>query len=522
MGSIATSFALIVFVLLQHTVLSEASIWDVDIDESPAPSPGDGPPFSAHASRDRALLPAQIGGIVGAYLASATIVGTLLLTIGRQRRRRAQAIFRDTQLEMVKPVMAFDEAMGSPASQPSWYSPRKFKKRSRASSTRSDGNPGSPRAPSMTSFNHSVLEADRAAREQELENLYAAALAEEESKSQTIESCEVGATDNAALAQREARRPPKLMTTALSAGHLLPSPHSPNTTRSPIRAIYPPDSTKHGQTTSPPISPMHAGHPPTPRSGRYPVSPLPPASPSRLSHSSSLRSQASGHGKRFRRTLRNLYINNPMPASPGDSSDQEARTPLTPRYPAEPDFPPSPQSRSEAPTTPATYRSSVYEERNATETLNQIRDVPLPAPQRKSSYQNQFALPSATSAKSRVNGLELPEHATTSTSTIGTLPFRAMSSQNQQQPPSSARALQSPGFSTKVTYLERRRDMLNPPRTGQATPYSPYMPFTPVTPVTPHLTSRAERKQRRKEMARRAPAEEDRVPEEGELWGSGY
>lgn len=56
------------------------------LDYSPAPSPEDGPPASAGALRDPKYLPAQIGGIVGAYAFSLVLVALLLLALSKTRR----------------------------------------------------------------------------------------------------------------------------------------------------------------------------------------------------------------------------------------------------------------------------------------------------------------------------------------------------------------------------------------------------------------------------------------------------
>ncbi|GAW13887.1 hypothetical protein ANO14919_032780 [Xylariales sp. No.14919] len=57
----------------------------------PAPSPEDGPPFSAGALRNPAYLPAQIGGIVGAYALSLVVVAAVLLSLAKTRRKRLTA-----------------------------------------------------------------------------------------------------------------------------------------------------------------------------------------------------------------------------------------------------------------------------------------------------------------------------------------------------------------------------------------------------------------------------------------------
>jgi hypothetical protein len=494
--------------------LVQASLWTVDIDNGPAPSPGDGPPLSFHASRNSKLLAGQICGIIGAYLATVFILGSLLLTVGRRLRRAALSAYLTTSMEMVKPTMKqFDDSPISPQSQRSWYSPRRLKKkRSMQGSTRTVSNPGSPAVQSIASFDPGVIEADRVARQQELEHLYAAALAQEAARSRTtITEGEVRHPEP--TSSRSRRQPPRLLTSAPALAHLQlqDSQVSPVSPRSPIRAIYPPRSPLYYATS--PISPMR------PNYGQAATSPTPrmPTSPGAAStrtRTSSFGSQV--EGKRLRKGLRNLRIQHRH--YPSEVSDEEVRTPLTPRYYTDSGLPPSPPPRSEAPTTPGTHDG--YGTPVDAETFDEIRAMPRPESQRAGSYQ--YEISRATGAASRQTELRLNTAVAggcsinnPSVSTFGTLPFRAMTQ-------SYGLPLASPGLVTKTTYLERRRDMLNAPRTGMATPYSPYMPFTPVTPVTPHLTSRAERRQRERNEARRAPAAIDQVIDEEEMWGSGY
>ncbi|KAK4141137.1 uncharacterized protein C8A04DRAFT_39367 [Dichotomopilus funicola] len=68
--------------------------FDLVLDYSPAPSPEDGPPASAGALRDPAFLPAQIGGIVGAYALSLVLVALLLLALSKRRRERLRNLDR--------------------------------------------------------------------------------------------------------------------------------------------------------------------------------------------------------------------------------------------------------------------------------------------------------------------------------------------------------------------------------------------------------------------------------------------
>ncbi|GAB7350480.1 hypothetical protein MBLNU459_g1074t3 [Dothideomycetes sp. NU459] len=416
---------------------------------------------------------------------------------------------------MVKPA-AFEASPVSPGSQRSWYSPRRLKKRvSAPNSMKSGGNPGSPGLDSVASFDPSVIEADRAARQHELEQLYAAALAQEAAKSQTYVATETELHPPDHSSSKDRRRL-RLLTSApalahLDAGSNPVSPMTPRTPKSPVRAIYPPDSPMP-QYPSSPTSPIRAEYPQAPLTPRYLSSPIRrPPSPvpaqKRASRASSFGSHSSAHEgqNRLRRSLRNLRITAPGSRYPGEQSDEDARTPLTPRYHQTAGGPSSPSARSDAPTTPGTHDGYRYSQgAEPGEAVDQIRALPRAAPQRPGSHQYQHA------AQQGADG---------SASTLGSLPFRAMA-----DPHAAAMApLSSPAAPvTRVTYLERRRDMAMAPMTGLATPYSPYMPFTPLTPVTPHLTSRAERKQREKERGRRVLGAEDKVPEEDEIWGSGY
>ncbi|KAI5205761.1 hypothetical protein E4T39_02907 [Aureobasidium subglaciale] len=412
---------------------------------------------------------------------------------------------------MVKPtVIQFDDSPISPRSQRSWYSPRRLKKR-RIS------NPGSPAVQSIASFDPGVIESDRVARQQELQQLYAAAFAQEAAKSRTTipedELTQVGRTTS-----KSRRQPPRLLTSApaLAHLHLQDSQISPVSPRSPVRAIYPPRSPRFQPT--PPISPMRPDfYQPTSPGLRAPAS---PGAASTRTRTSSFGSQI--EGKRPRKGLRNLRIQHRHYSS--EVSDEEVRTPLTPRYYTDPGIPPSPPPRSETATTPGTHDG--YGTPVDVRDFDEIRAMPRPEPQRAGCYQyeilqavggtsGQMELRLDTAAAGGYGIDHRAPSSNTSVSTLGILPFRTMAH-------SDGRPLPSPGLVTKTTYLERRRDLLSAPRTGMATPYSPYMPFTPLTPVTPHLTSRAERRQRERDQGRRAPATQDQVIDEEEMWGSGY
>lgn len=521
-------------VFLSLVICITADLWTVDIDLTPAPAPEDGPPFSAHASRDKALLPFQIVGIVGGYVGSILIIGAFLMTLGRHRRKRALARAAEAKgTEMVKPMSrAFDPSPISPVSSRSWYSPRKLKpKKSTASSIRSGGmsNPVSPAGVSVVSFDAAVVEADKQKRQEEMERLYAVVMAQDEHKARVkATSPPPSASIPSGSPPEYSRRkpPPRLITTAPNLKHLQPgqvqyptSPCSPSTPKSPIRAIYPPDGPAPPMPSGP-SSPLHTEYSSTGMRHMYqPQQEYPSASRERSASEGSRRSS-----KKFRKSLKNIKISPPI--IPTEDNSDGARTPLSPRFYANPGIPPDPptgrtdgisDSPGYAPTTPGTAQSWRYGDElpptiDEPEPLTQARALPHTSPQRsnKRAYPPLPACPSPSRRKAETSPISL--HAP--------LPFRQYNNQNAS----------SNNAPTKTTLLETRprnqflTAAMGTPRTGLATPYSPYMPFTPLTPVTPRLTSRAERRQReREERTIRGPVvEEDAVKDEGELWGSGY
>ncbi|KAK5118831.1 hypothetical protein LTR62_000040 [Meristemomyces frigidus] len=537
------------------------NLWTIDINESPAPSPEDGPPFSAHAIRNKAVLPYEIIAIVGAYVVTLLILGTLLLTVGRTLRKRAQDMAARPQ-EMVRPMgKAFDPSPISPHSARGWLR----NKKSATSSIRSgQSNVRSPGLDSVVSFDSGVVEADRQRRQDEMERLYAAVMAHDERKSQQSVVA-VGVEDGLpAPPEYSQRKPPRLVTDDPRLRHLQNSelsPRSPGAPKSPIRAIYPPDANIPPMPLSP-TSPLRAGYP----NITTPISPQFPAqnqvSDFRLDRSSragSLGSRTitsdsgSSGGKKLRKTLRNLKISAPLQGH-NDNSDG-ARTPLSPRFYTDPGMPPEPPTsrtmgtmESKAPTTPGTARSWQYPDSTHQEELDVVRDLPQPHPNRHNNYNyasEAQTLTDTAHTRPEPMGSAPKKAAGGASSTARPLPFRQLPPtistspglQSYQQtyplspltlgtahhltlPPNSAG-----GSRIQTQFLSPRRDAFGAPRTGLATPYSPYMPFTPLTPVMPHLTTRAERRQRVKEergAGGGAVTEEEAVRDEGDMWSSGY
>ncbi|KAI9664683.1 MAG: hypothetical protein M1821_006130 [Bathelium mastoideum] len=487
------------------------------LDYGPAPAPDAGPPLSAHASRDRKLLPAQICGIVGAYLFTIFFLGSALLTFGRRLRRAAQSSRGTLAVEMIKPATGDLEIspISPVSSKRSWaWSPKKkftFRRPERSGTSSTLGSPG---VESVASFDQNVIEQDVQARQQEMERLYAAVMEHDAKKASSVQ---VNEEPVAAPQQAASKQPLRVITNpavARLSGQPQLSPTSAQSPRSPIRAIYPPDSPLPDGPASP-SSPIRAGQhqPPTPISptGRtaYPAN-------TRQSRTSSLGSASS---KRSRR-LRNLRISAPIPKAEGDDDE---RTPLTPRHYEPGPPPPTPPTATTPGTATTTQTELGYEE------LDKPQPLPRPAPQRAPSHP--YNCHPSTNSSSAVAATANPA-AASSNKSLGSLPFRTFpSTSDPSLPPTSPT---TPAL--KTTFVSRAPDPLSRRQqqntgglagpgmysAGLATPYSAYMPFTPVTPVTPRLVGKRERKERKKEEGRRVVTREDEVVPEGEMWGSGY
>lgn len=409
----------------------------IDNYHDPAPLPQNGPPASAHASRDKNLLPAQICGIVAGYVATVLIWGILLLTVGRRMRRKTESSPKTLDLELVtrrpqNAILSPSSPIGSSKSVSSWR--KKFFRKEKDIETGGDGDDDSPIAISPVvhspgSFDQRVLEDNKAKAQAEMERLYAAVMDHDRKKS------------IASNASDSEHHRPSAISTHQPVSHSNPS--------SPVRSVYPP---------------YHASGPPTAPLPRD----RPPSSPRSVL---SKKSQSSTSSKRF--NLKNLRISGPIAKYPGESAPEE-RTPLSPRHYGDPGAPPSPPTQATSPTTPADLQEAyAYEE------LDTVRPLPRSAPHRSGS----------SAAASPI---------TASRPTI-TISKSAASSQNELPLRGYAEPLKSPDLRTTV--LNRRVDHLGmtTPKTGVPyTPYSPYMPFTPVTPVTPHLVTKKERKAAKK------------------------
>ncbi|CZT24127.1 uncharacterized protein RCC_09844 [Ramularia collo-cygni] len=471
-------------VVLSTAAVTKADLWSIDIDLDPAPSPQDGPPFSAFASRNRDFLPYQIIGVVGAYLGVVLILGSLLLTVGRRLRKRAQQIAA-RPIEMVKPTLRTFDMSPNPRSGTSTRT-FPFLRRQRSGTSLNGTKAMSPGALSINSFDNGVVERDKRNQEEQMAQIYGKFYEFEEQRIQSAGSRPFGATQDDRPHIRPDLRPLDLRRVQ-SPGSTHPA--SPISPRSPVRAIYPPQS----MGSRSPVSTRYQPHPLSEREERA-------FNPS--DDTTDLR--AAPLSKKYRRPMGKLTISSPMASRLGDDNSDGARTPLSPRFYTDPGTPPEPPSAltidghrrtTSAGTTTSRRDGRAFDDRDH---AYDARPVPAASPQR---LKPALKVPPTK----RGNMAQI--------STNNVLPFR----EYQNQYPTSPTAL-----NTKTTVLESKGRSF--PLTAGATPYSAYFPGQMIEPATPHLTTRAERLQKQKEekAVRGAITEEDQVQDESEMWRDAY
>ena len=501
--------AIVLYLLADITAALPSTIWQVNILRAPAPPRESGPPLSAHNLRDTKYLPFQIGGIVGAYLVWLVFIGVALLVVGRNLRRKAQSSPKTLAMEMMKPgkpdgSKAVDPSPISPPSRypygksPAstvdtkelWPSPD----RSRMGFGWGKSSKGHSKQASIQSsvvtINENVVEDHRARAQEDMERLYAAVMEHDEKKSLAAQS--------ARSSQQTQVNPPEFR-------HLRTS----NTTLQSPKSPTLPDAPNFESRATPKKS-----NRPTPIA-------------TTISRGSS-RSSVSSFVKNKKGSVRDLPISPPMGSPelvPDYVSMYGESEPLSPRLydPGPPPMtPPAREARAQAqrmealrmPPRQAEIREFAPAPKTSVPTLQPppIHDYPSPNRKRTPAPLSLKTSHSAQHSQSGSSG-SLPLRS-------APLPLRAQ--QGQPRPPSMI----------KATVLESKPRHLQPSGLGTArtpmtgvpmTPYSPYMPFTPLTPMTPsRLVTRAERKQQKKEQGRRVLTEEDRVEEEGDMWGDAY
>jgi hypothetical protein len=465
------------------------------INYEPAPSPEEGPPLSAHALRNPVYLPAEIGGIAGAYVLVVSTALLALWTIGRRLRREKRLSRGPVDVEMLAasnllypaniPANLYPSPITPISSQTaaknfSWPSPEK-----------TDRNPyifpaqNAPISPvgSDPSVDFRVVEADREQLSKGLEDIYAHVMAQEEAK---------------------------------AAGLELPPPPMPvyrqSQPREPVPAAAPQRLSKKSDRSRPSTLDVTK----------------------EKSHSRASSFIASLKSPR-KKPAKELQISSPMPTPLSNTfpvnyaSDEE---PLSPRHYHVPPPPPVPtdqvpymghsRNSSTDPSPVSPTRSIAEQLQNSNPLPFQHRLNPSTSTIGHGSINSsridirQPAAPISIQSAQARNPLPAIKTQNSANNSTRTLPFRAF-----DPPP----GLSSPSFShtTKTTVLERTTPLspgLRTPWTAGAVPYSPYQPQTPLIPVTPRLVTKEDRKMM-KRVEKRAPAME-LVKSEDELWDSGY
>ncbi|KAK7753530.1 hypothetical protein SLS62_004388 [Diatrype stigma] len=480
--------------------------------------------FDPASSGDSPYLPAQIGGIVGAYALSLVIVASVLLFLAKRRREHLTA--GDDDVSQIPyqftlplpppppgfeyPPYSFGESPQSPIKNFSYPTPVEEPVagpyfHSPPQSTSTLGN--NPRV------DQRVVAADREMAQQQLEEMYKYVMEQEAAK-------EAGVT---------LERPPSAIspvtreasTSSLPKGILKKGKNKPanldlergserekteSRTSSIFSSILSPKRKKSmkGISISSPIM--------TPMSGTFPrhegeeMNSIPPrhyapASPPPIP------------GDQFSYARDTRYSSQPAPITPPDISPESTQS-IDERLGAQ--FGGHSRHTSQAPTE-ADPVSAVSE--RSTAPLVGLPSSPKPGVNRfpsfpatpKGSTFPSSPGPGATFPASPKPGSTFSRpNAPSAVRTGGALPLRAY------EPSLASPSMQT----TKQTTFERAAPLspsgLRTPWTGAPVPYTPYQPFSPVVPVTPSLVTKADRK-RMKQLQPKTPTLE-MVQSSDDVW----
>ncbi|KND90576.1 hypothetical protein TOPH_04808 [Tolypocladium ophioglossoides CBS 100239] len=467
--------------------LQERNSDPLNIDWGPAPDPQDGPSFSAGALRNKAYLPAEIGGIVAAYGVSLVLVAITLLSLAKKRRERLQAgndelVFGAAADLYSQEYLPEDisSVPGSPKSavvpnfpypppiQTDFSAPGPYIHPSPTSTTKSPG--------VDPSVDQKVVQADREMAQQQLEEMYKHVMEHEDAKQRgvVLETPIIpGSSQQRApslpVSKKERAKPANLNLTGAREEKTLSKASSFfSSLRSPRKKSV------KGVSISSPIM--------TPQSSTFPRH----------------------YPQEMDSMTPRLYAAPPPPPIPADQVSFGAyRT-----------------NRSSAPLTPDMSPESVQ---SIDERIN--AQLGLPGNNRLTSRAPMEADPeSATSEHSQVPLVRIPPSSKSGPRSPG-LPSSPKPGVtfDRPNPPSAVRAggnlplrayepaMVSPStvsHTTRQTVFERKGP-LSPttgrtPRTAGAVPYSPYQPFTPCIPVTPSLVTKEDRR-RMKRMVPKTP-----------------
>ncbi|KAK7942784.1 uncharacterized protein PG986_011897 [Apiospora aurea] len=465
----------------------------------------DGPSLSSGALTDPSYLPAQIGGIVGAYALSLVIVAALLLLLSKKRRQHLAAADEEEELDLPFPFAVdgavLDPNTGFPYPLQSPKSPiRNF---SRPTPEEKEPTPyifPSSQPTSVTLginplVDQRVVKADHEMAQQQLEEMYKYVMEQEEAKA-------------AGVKLQDAPAP------------ILKSP--------PPSSAAPPASILKKSKNKPANLDLAKQGPEKKESRASSLlsalkSPRKKAAAKGLSISSPIMTPMSGafprqEGEEMERIPPRQYAPAAPPPVPSDQQpyyDPRAPRNLAPMTPPDnsPESTLSIDERMEAQMASNAYyghsrnaSQATYEQDPSSATTDKSTTPLVGLPSSPKPGVNRFpslpASPKPGATFSRPN-------APSAVRTGGALPLRAY------EPSLASPSMQT----TKQTVFERAPlspSGLRTPWTGAPVPYTPYQPQTPCIPVTPSLVTKADRK-RMKSMNPKTPTLE-MVKSSDEIW----
>ncbi|POR35203.1 Uncharacterized protein TPAR_04639 [Tolypocladium paradoxum] len=466
--------------------LQERNSNPLNIDWGPAPDPGDGPSFSAGALRNKAYLPAEIGGIIAAYGVSLVLVAITLLSLAKKRREHLRAgneevAFGAYNPEYLPPAISSIPGPPKSATVPNFSYPSPIQTDFSAPGPYIHPSPNSTAsAPGVDPLvDQSVVQADREMAQRQLEEMYKHVMEHEDAKQRgvVLETPEIPASNphrasSSMVSKKERAKPANLNLngareekTQSKTSSFLSSLRSPRKKSMKGVSISSPIMTPQ-TSTFPRQDPQEMG-PMTPR--LYAPPPPAPIPTDQVSFGAS-RTSRSG-----------------APLAP-DMSAETVQS-IDERINAQVGLPGNSRLTSQAPTE--------ADPESATSEHSQVPLVGIPSsPKYGPRSPGLPSSPKPGATFDRPNPLSAVR-------TGGNLPLRAY------EP-----ALASPSAvsrTTKQTVFERRGPFSpmsgRTPGTAGAVPYSPYQPFTPCIPVTPSLVTKEDRK-RMKRMVPKTPTVE--------------
>ncbi|KAG6010692.1 hypothetical protein E4U21_005191 [Claviceps maximensis] len=484
----------------------------LNIDWRPAPSPEDGPAFSAGALRDTKYLPAQIAGLVAAYGLSLVLVAVVLLSLAKKRREHLQSGIKEIDYQTPKPLYGDESPVEGfsifPLSNPArevlpnslYPSPvqTQLNEQPLAHHANAQDIPAQPRltcsAPETepSAADKSVTSAREDMAQSQLDEMYRHVLEQDDAIQRGIVLDEpvnagpcggISRTDKVVTSPRKDRiKPANLKLKAAAFGDKTFGDKAQSKTSAFFAALRSPRKKQiKGVNISSPIM--------TPQSGTFPrhesreMSAIPPRNYAPLPPPP-IPSEQIPLGARVRKAR-----GPPLELTPESiqSIDQQINTQLHALKVS--------QANSEVDPVSTTSRHS------------QTPLVELP-----SSHKANANIGSTLPVSPKPGDTFPRANAPSAVRAGGNLPLRAY------EP-----AMSSPMDTcqmTKQTVFERRGP-LSPttgraPMTAGAVPYSPYQPFTPVIPITPSLVTKEDRKRMRR-MVPKTPTME-MVKDSDEMW----